>query len=321
MSHFTPRARRALAAVVLAVSVATPGIAAAPLGQAEEGAGELPVNYNFLVGAIAAGAQLDADPPGGNDWSCKPTRRHPRPVVLVHGTAGNKNTNWQAYSPLLANNGYCVFALTYGVAPGSPVPVNQLGGMGRMQDSARQLKAFVGRVLRATGARKVDLVGHSQGTLMPEYYVKFLGGAKHVKRYVSLAPVWHGTLIANPAPLLAKAFGLREDQIPVCRACGQLAPTSRFIKRLRAGGLVVGNIEYTNIMTRYDELVLPYTSGREPGMRNIVIQDRCATDFSEHFEIAADPVAAQVVLNTLDPAHKLPVPCLLVLPWVGPVGG
>ncbi len=54
-------------------------------------------------------------------------------------------------------------------------------------------------------------------------------------------------------------------------------------------------------------------------MRNVVLQDVCASDFSEHFEIAADPVAAQVVLNALDPAHRTPVRCRLVLPFVGPL--
>ena len=56
-------------------------------------------------------------------------------------------------------------------------------------------------------------------------------------------------------------------------------------------------------------------------MRNLVVQDFCATDLSEHFEIAADPVGAQIVLNTLDPAHKKPVPCMVVLPFIGPLGG
>jgi triacylglycerol lipase len=317
MSHSTLRSRRALTTAALALLALVSGVIAAPVGNAED---DLPVTYNFLVSAIAAGTNVDADPPGGNDWDCQPSARHPRPVVLVHGTAGNKNTNWQTYSPLLHNNGYCVFALTYGVAPGTPLPLNQLGGMTRMQGSARHLKGFVARVLRATGARKVDLIGHSQGTLMPQYYVKFLGGAKHVKRYVSLAPLWHGTDIASLAPLLAKAFGVDEEEIPFCQACGQMAPTSRFVRRLRAGGLVVGNVEYTNIMTKYDELVIPYTSGHERGMRNIVVQDKCATDYAEHFEIAADPVGAQIVLNTLDPAHKKPVPCMVVLPWTGPVG-
>jgi triacylglycerol lipase len=310
-------ATTALAAVTALLAVVA-GLAAAPAGHAEDA--ELPVNYNFLVGAIAAGAKVDADPPGANDWTCRPSAAHPRPVVLVHGTFGNKNTNWQAYSPLLANNGYCVFSLTYGVIPGSPIPVNQFGGMGKIQESAQQLKAFVARVLRATGARKIDLIGHSQGTYMPEYWVKFLGGARHVKRYISLAPLWHGTSSIPTGPI-AQAFGIDEDDFPICNACPQMGADSKFLKELREGGLVIGDIEYTNIMTKYDELVRPYTSGREPGMRNIVVQDHCATDYSEHFEIAADPVGAQIVLNTLDPQHKQPVPCMVVLPFVGPLGG
>ena len=320
MTDAARRTRRALVAAGLGPLPLLAGVAAAPIGQAH--GDDLPVTYNFLAGAVAAGTQVDADPPGGNDWDCQPTRRHPRPVVLVHGTAGNKNTNWQTYSPLLHNHGYCVFALTYGIAPDAAgPPQDQLGGMTRMQGSARHLKAFVARVLRATGARKVDLLGHSQGTLMPNYYVKFLGGAKHVKRYVGLAPLWHGTQSSIPPALLATAFGYDEDDAPMCRACLQMAPDSRLIAKLRAGGLAVGNVEYTNIMTKYDQLVVPYTSGRARGMRNIVVQDHCGTDYSEHFEIAADPVAAQIVLNTLDPAHKKPVPCMVVLPFVGPVGG
>ena len=89
---------------------------------------------------------MDADPPGANNFSCKPTARHPRPVVLVHGTAGNKNTNWQTYAPLLANNGYCVFALTYGVAAGTPKGLDQFGGLDSIETSAQQLKTFVAKV-------------------------------------------------------------------------------------------------------------------------------------------------------------------------------
>jgi triacylglycerol lipase len=312
---------RAAVAAVAALLGLTGSLAGAPLGHADDAAGGLPVSYNFLLSAVTAGARVDADPPGANDWSCRPSARHPRPVVLVHGTAGNKNTNWQTYSPLLKNHGYCVFSLTYGVIPGSGLPVNQLGGMTRIQGSARQLKSFVARVLAATGARRVDLVGHSQGTFMPQYWVKFLGGARHVKRYISLAPLWHGTRAALPIGALAKAFGLDEEEVPFCTACAQMSADSRFVAELREGGLVVGDVEYTNIMTRHDELVRPYTSGREPGMRNLVVQDFCRTDYAEHFEIAADPVAARIVLNTLDPRHQQPVPCMVVLPFVGPLGG
>ncbi len=55
--------------------------------------------------------------------------------------------------------------------------------------------------------------------------MKFLGGAKHVKRYVSMAPLWHGTQIAAPFAAIAGVFGVRVDQaVPLCVACGQFAP-------------------------------------------------------------------------------------------------
>ena len=42
---------------------------------------------------------------------------------------------------------------------------------------------------------------------------------------------------------------------------------------------------------------------------------------SYNFGIAADPVAAAYVLNALDPARPRTVPCMLVLPYVGPPPG
>jgi triacylglycerol lipase len=281
-----------------------------------------PVSYNFLSSAVLAGAQVDADPPGANDWSCRPTARHPRPVVLVHGTGGNKNTNWQTYAPLLANNGYCVYAFTYGVTAGTPPGADQFGGLDKIETSAHQLAAFVARVRAATGVTQVDLVGHSQGTLMPDYWLKFLGGAPYVHSYVSLAPLWHGTSLGEPQQLAAaqKGYGQSFD-LPGCPACTEMSTGSAFMSRMRAGGVAVKGVRYTNIVTTHDELVSPYTSGIEPGMTNIVVQDHCATDYTEHFEIAADPVAAGYVLNALDPGHPRPVPCTTVLPFEGPPPG
>ncbi|HET7689761.1 MAG TPA: alpha/beta fold hydrolase [Nocardioidaceae bacterium] len=307
--------RRALAAVACLAALLglTPGSAGA--------ADELPVTYNFLVGAVAAGYPFNADPPGANIWTCKPTKAHPRPVILVHGTAGNKNTNWRTYAPLLKNNGYCVYALTYGVAPGSPPIIDQLGGFTSMKGSAEKLAAFVQKVLRSTGARKVDLIGHSQGTIMPAWYVKFLGGARYVRNYVSLAPLWHGTKTGEGMAPFAAVFGFDEDEAPFCTACAQFGPKSKFMARIRQGGAAVDGVRYTNIMTKYDQLVQPWWSGREKGMRNFAVQDFCSLDLSEHFEIASDPIASVIVLNTLDPERKQKIPCFPVLPYVGPAGG
>jgi triacylglycerol lipase len=302
-------------AVVLSalVAVLLPGAVVGPADAADP----LPVPYQFLPSAVLGGAP-DVDAPGTNDWSCRPTPAHPRPVVLVHGTAGNRSTNWQTYGPLLKNNGYCVFALTYGVPAGAAYPASALGGMNDIASSAAELGAFIDKVLTTTGAGQVDIVGHSQGTLMPDYYAKFLGGAHRIHAYVSLAPLWHGTALGDMKPLLASAFGPAADQpVPYCVACGQMSTSSEFMATMRAGGVAVPGIRYTNIVTRYDELVQPYSSGIEPGMTNIVLQDLCPTDFTEHFEIAADRNASILVLNALDPAHPRPLVCSPVLPFVG----
>jgi len=308
------------AAACLAIAAAAALVPAAVAAQ-----GTRPVTGDFLLPSVLAGTNVNADPPGANDWNCTPSRQHPRPVVLVHGLLGNKNTNWQTYAPLLKNDGYCVYALTYGNV-GNPPGFDQFGGVNRIEDSAVQLQQFVARVLAATGARKVDIVGHSEGTIMLDYYAKFLDGGRYIDRYVSLASLWHGT---NPAGLDALAEAGRPYGItpaifslmrPYAASNEELLAHSAFFARMQSGGgPAVAGVTYTNIVTQYDELVSPYTSGIQAGMTNEIVQEHCPTDFADHFEIASDPVAAQLVLNALDPKHAQPVSCTAVLPFVGTV--
>jgi triacylglycerol esterase/lipase EstA (alpha/beta hydrolase family) len=285
----------------------------------------LPVDYNFFAGIPGELAHPGGSLPGSNDWNCKPSPQHPEPVVLVHGTGGGAQTNWGAYAPLLANNGYCVFALTYGEIPWAPWPISALGGFGSIENSAAELGAFVDRVRASTGAAKVDIVGHSQGTLMPTYWIKFLGGKNKVGKYISLAPLWNGTNVAAAGELTAysKALGIDEIQQQtigaMCAACLQMAKGSDLMKKLQSDGLYEPEITYTNIMTRFDELIVPYTSGelRAENATNIVVQDGCSQDYSEHLAIAGSRRAAQFVLNALDPAHPQPVGCEFVPPFTG----
>ena len=118
-------------------------------------AAPLPVGYDFAAAFAFTIAFPELPPPGANDFSCRPSGAHPYPVILVHGTFENMADNWRAASPVLVNHGYCVFAFNYGgAAPADPVQ-----GTGLIPASARQLKAFISRVLAATGAAKADLVG------------------------------------------------------------------------------------------------------------------------------------------------------------------
>ena len=53
---------------------------------------------------------------------------------------------------------------------------------------------------------------------------------------------------------------------------------------------------------------------------NITGQNQCPLDQADHLEIAYDPVAMADMLNALDPASPVRVPCVPVLPITGPIG-
>ncbi|WP_067844972.1 esterase/lipase family protein [Nocardia lijiangensis] len=284
-----------------------------------------PVVYDLFSGVPAELARPGGSLPGSNNWSCRPSARHPNPVVLAHGTGGGAQTNWGVYAPLLANEGYCVYALTYG-APALPWPISAIGGLRPMEQSAPQLAAFVDRVLAATGAKQVDIIGHSQGNFIANYYVKRLGGASKVDKLIGLAPPWLGSNAAGLSD--AAAFAARLGASAAfdlaaggwwCQACTQVIAGSPFLKLMNADGVYHPDVVYTNIATRLDQSVVPYTAGLvpAPNAKNVVVQDGCAQDYSEHAGIAGSPRAAGFVLNALDPAHPRQVPCEYVPPFTG----
>lgn len=279
----------------------------------------LVTTFALLAGLLTA-VPADARP-GVNNWSCRPSSAHPVPVVLVHGTSDNKETTWRELGPMLASRGYCAYSLTYGALPGAPA----VGGLAPIEDSSQELATFVDRVLLATARPKVDIVGYSQGTLLPTYYAKFLGGRTKINRYVSLAPLWNGTNVAMAADVvgLLRLLGLDwlTRLLTNCAACAEVLTGSPLMERLRDGGIRVPGVRYTNILTTHDRNIVPYTSGllTGPGVTDIVLQDTCAADKSEHGGLVVDPNALGHVLNALDPPQARPVPCVPTGPD-GPVG-
>jgi triacylglycerol esterase/lipase EstA (alpha/beta hydrolase family) len=317
--HLPRRLRRTLTAAA-ATSAAALALASA-LATPARASTSLPVNYDFIAGATLTALAPNTPPPGANNWSCQLTAAHPDPVILVHGTFANMDDNWQAASPLLADNGYCVYAFNYGGASaGDPIQ-----GTGEIAASAAQLAAFVTTVLARTGASKVDLVGHSQGGMMPRYYINSLGGAAKVNDFVALAPSNYGTTldgITELASLLGASSAINGTLGSVCEACVEQEQGSAFLASLNATPTVSG-VRYTVIESKDDEVVTPYTNAFLPAasnVTNITVQNQCALDGSDHLEIAADPIAMADMLNALDPSAPVKVPCLVVLPVTGPVG-
>ncbi|MFI2619443.1 esterase/lipase family protein [Streptomyces sp. NPDC018584] len=284
------RALRALAAALLITGAAT---TLAPAATAD-------------TTAPAATASVSR---GWNDYDCQPSAAHPRPVVLVHGTFGNSVDNWVVLAPYLVARGYCVFSLDYGQLEGVPF----FHGLGPIEKSAEQLNGFVDKVLASTGAKEADLVGHSQGGMMPRHYLKFLGGADKVNALIGLAPDNHGTTLLGLTRLLPYFPGVEDLLTTKTPALADQVAGSPFLTKLNAGGDTVPGVRYTVIATKYDEVVTPYRSQflEGPGVRNVTVQDLCRTDVSEHVAVGIlDRVAHHEVANALDPAHATPSTCL-----------
>lgn len=249
-------------------------------------------NYVFSPNAVA----------GANNWNCKPSAQHPYPVVLVPATAMNMGANWAALSPMFANAGYCVYSFNYGM---TWLSLGRIGGLGEIGASAGTMSNFVNKVLASTGASKVDVVGHSQGGMMPNYYIKFLGGAAKVHTFVGLAPSNHGTTflgivtLASDLNLLGFASSILWS-LGIPGAEEQMY-TSSFQKNLFASGDTVPGPRYVVIETKYDHIVTPYTNAflKGPNAQNILIQDQCPSDPVGHAGIFLDGPVLQNVMNQL----------------------
>ncbi len=281
------------------------GCAISLVGGAAAQASDYPVIYNFPAGL--AESVVYPTPQGANIWSCRPTAQHPRPVVLVPGLTGSMARDWQAAAPLLANNGYCVFAYDFSSQ-----------GSEAIEPAAAGLSSFVDQVIAATGSNAVDLVSHSEGGVIARYYLEFLGGAAKTHDLVQISPLNHGTT-AYGIGTLAQKSGLTPVVNTVCTPCVEQTAGSSFMQKLNGNGDTVAGVNYTVIGTRYDEIITPYESQflSGPHVDNILLQNQCSLDAVDHLASQYDSIALRDMLNALDPARAVAPVCHPVLPGVG----
>ncbi|HEX3650521.1 MAG TPA: alpha/beta fold hydrolase, partial [Pseudonocardiaceae bacterium] len=221
-----------LAAAALTTAALAPTAAAATF----------PVQPNIVSAAAAAATNPEQSPPGTNNFACRPSAAHPFPVVLIPGTFSVMEDDFGALAPILANNGYCVFSMNYGGTKGSLVQA-----VGPAATSAQQIAALVTKVVQATGVSKVDLVGHSQGGMLGEYYLKVLHGAANVHAYVGLSPTTHGTTLDGLTNLAAFFPGASQFVGALCQACVDQEVGSAFLAPLDSGPIAQAGVDYTVI--------------------------------------------------------------------------
>ncbi|RJQ71644.1 alpha/beta fold hydrolase [Pseudonocardiaceae bacterium YIM PH 21723] len=275
--------RKALVTTLIALGLLVPAAAVAEPG---------PAQRSFVLASAYAAKHPDADPPGANDWNCDPGDKNP--IVLLHGTTENAYNNWAGLAPKLKAAGYCVFAPNIGGKPG-----NAFQGLQDIDRSTEEFGIYVKKVLAATGKTKVDIIGHSQGGMLPRNYIKRQGGGKKVDRLIALAPSNHGTVVWFPFTKVPGGSAVLASQ---CVACVQQSYQSDWIKALNAGGETVPQVKYTNIITREDEVVVPHQSSylpQGPNVRNVAIQDIAPFTVADHLELSYNHVAHDLVFEAL----------------------
>lgn len=118
---------------------------------------------------------------------------------------------------------------------------------------AARLAEAVQRLKRASGAERVDLVGHSAGGVIAAWYLKNLGGAAHVRRLVTIGTPWQGTRLA--------IFGQRVH-------ARDLLPGSPVIRAIQGPP-----VPSTSLWTRTDGMLFPFTSAQTEGVNAVEIED------------------------------------------------
>jgi hypothetical protein len=153
---------------------------------------------------------------------------------------------------------------------------------------------------------------------MPRYYLKFLGGATKVNKFAGFGTIVYGTDLNGLVPFLT-GVGLHDliEKIidPVCKSCFQFLMGSDFLNKLNAGGDTVPGVQYKFIISKLDKMITPLhqwqTQGPEPPATNVVLQDICVGDLSEHIDQMLDPVVFHSINAFIDSNAPQDVNCWL----------
>ncbi|WP_171172174.1 triacylglycerol lipase [Streptomyces sp. I05A-00742] len=220
-----------------------------------------------LVAVLAAALGTTAAPVATPASALPPP---PDPVVFVHGRNAGPGV-WGSMREAFTAAGHPgdrLFAWSYDTTRST----NETLGA--------ELSAYVDTVLARTGAKRVDLVAHSLGSLPARWYVKFGEGAGKVGHWASLAGPNHGTSVAYLCALW--------DQ-----GCRDMTPDSYVLRRLNEGDETPGPVRYATWWSSCDEQIKPATSTQLSGAVNT------ATGCLKHNDLLTDTATVRQVRDFL----------------------
>jgi pimeloyl-ACP methyl ester carboxylesterase len=209
------------------------------------------------------------------------------PVLLVPGTTVNPDSDfsWNWERALAAQRWpYCTVDL-----PGNAMADIQIAG---------EYVVYSIRTMHALAHQRIDVVGHSQGGMVPRWALRFWPDTRPmVDHVVGLAPSNHGTPDATGA--------CTPDCAP---AIWQQRPNAAFTAALNSYQETFPGISYTDVYTHTDEVVVPNLNdtgssslhGGGGRILNIAIQQLCPADLTEHLGVGTyDHTAYAIALDAL----------------------
>jgi pimeloyl-ACP methyl ester carboxylesterase len=235
----------------------------------------------LLTAAMPSAARAEAN------LACTGDLASRTPVLLVPGTGENPDFFDWNYIPALQKAGipFCAITLpAYGTAD--------------IQTAGEQVADAI-RTMHRRAGRRISIVGHSQGGMVPRWALRFFADTRTmVDDLIGLAASNHGTT------------GARAVCSQRCNAATwQQRDDSRFIAALNAGQETFAGISYTSVYTRFDEIVTPNqdaatgsTSLRTGDGRrsNVAVQDVCPANTSDHLVLgSSDAVGHALAMDAL----------------------
>jgi pimeloyl-ACP methyl ester carboxylesterase len=167
------------------------------------------------------------------------------PVIFLHGnndtpfaTACNPYGRIQAVAQYLADNGYSPSELWGLGYQGDQCnlaadPTNRSRIAHTNQANVPDLRRFVRAVLAYTGAREVDIVGHSLGVTLAREWMRQDDAGKLVRRFVAIDGPNHGIINCSPSPANYWQLPSLGGFTPSAEVCQELgSPDTPFLKLL-----------------------------------------------------------------------------------------
>lgn len=221
--------------------------------------------------------------------------------MLVHDVAAT-SASVRPLAEAVRADGRCVVAVDHGAD--GVLGLLGVGGMASLERSARQVGAAIDRA--AQGRRSVDVVAYGSGSLAVLRSLQASTARRErVHAFVAVGGLWNGTNLAGlgDLDLASRQAGTYRTALavehvlldPVCAVCRELITHSDFLTALQARGLRTPGVSRTDVVSRDDGLVQPFTSGLATGSRHVVVAG------VHHVALPSSPTVTRAVRAALGP--------------------